>query len=550
MASSAKISQLPLIQYINANTANTYFVGVDIANNITGHLTVTTLASGLFSNNALVVGQNPIIQANTVAQFSGSNPSYIQLNMQNFNSNGSSDFVATSTDGTDTTNYIDMGIQGSADYDPVNATAYYPRDGYLYVQGNVAGQPGGNLIIGTSTTATHVKFVVGGMNNPNTVARMYSNGTTILNNLTVPGTLIANTGTTYFNSSYFNGYLNVINSIYNSSNPLISISAATNGASQLPSNTDYVMQITGKEYLPTRLVMDNFGAGNTYPVFVGRSGRGTAASPTASQSGDTLLRISGNGYGATGFNGIGVGRIDIVATENFTDTNHGSQFVFASTTNGSNTLSTILTMNGQTASFSGNLIATNLTVSGNVLANNFISNTSFINASVQSLTANTVQANTITLANTTINNSIVTTGNVQSNNIIANSATLGTATVNGSIVLSDSGLYQYNTSNNSTVTQTTSKSTGVTCNGRTGQITTSSATLAKGASVTFTVTNNQIISTKDVVIVNIGSGATTATYTMTVTNVSVGSFDVTISNNGAASASDTLVINFAIIRVN
>ena len=201
MASSAKISQLPLIQYINANTANTYFVGVDIANNITGHLTVTTLAQGIFSNNTLVVGQNPIIQTNTVAQFSGSNPSYIQLNMQNFNSNGSSDFVATSTDGTDTTNYIDMGIQGSADYDPVNATAYYPHDGYLYVQGNVAGQPGGNLIIGTSTTGTHIKFTVGGMNNQNTVARLYSNGT-----LSFTGNLLFSDGTTQNTAAASNAY--------------------------------------------------------------------------------------------------------------------------------------------------------------------------------------------------------------------------------------------------------------------------------------------------------------------------------------------------------
>ena len=48
----------------------------------------------------------------------------------------------------------------------------------------------------------------------------------------------------------------------------------------------------------------------------------------------------------------------------------------------------------------------------------------------------------------------------------------------------------------------------------------------------------------------IASGATTATYTIAVTNVSVGSFDITLTNNGAANASDALVINFAIIRVN
>ena len=118
------------------------------------------------------------------------------------------------------------------------------------------------------------------------------------------------------------------------------------------------------------------------------------------------------------------------------------------------------------------------------------------------------------------------------------------------MVLTGSGLYQYSTSNNSTVTQATSKSTGVVCNGRTGQITTNSATLAKGASVAFTVTNNQVISTKDVVIVNIASGATAATYGVSVTAVNAaGSFIITISNNSSSAQADTLVINFAIIRV-
>ena len=49
----------------------------------------------------------------------------------------------------------------------------------------------------------------------------------------------------------------------------------------------------------------------------------------------------------------GVARMDIVATENFTDTAHGAQIVFSSTINGSNTLNQIATLSGNTATFTG-----------------------------------------------------------------------------------------------------------------------------------------------------------------------------------------------------
>jgi hypothetical protein len=107
--------------------------------------------------------------------------------------------------------------------------------------------------------------------------------------------------------------------------------------------------------------------------------------------------------------------------------------------------------------------------------------------------------------------------------------------------------------NNATVTQLTNKATTVTANGRTGQITTNSANINKGASVKFTVNNNYITSAKDIVIVNIASGASIP-YSVTVNNISAaGSFDISIGNldstPSGANAADTLVINFAVIRV-
>ena len=107
--------------------------------------------------------------------------------------------------------------------------------------------------------------------------------------------------------------------------------------------------------------------------------------------------------------------------------------------------------------------------------------------------------------------------------------------------------YDY-TQNNATVTQQTSKATPVTCNGRTGQITTSNSSLAKGSAVTFRV-NNTFVSQYDTVIVNIKSGATIDSYAICVSAVNTNLFDITLSNNGSGALTDTLVINFAVIKV-
>ena len=133
-----------------------------------------------------------------------------------------------------------------------------------------------------------------------------------------------------------------------------------------------------------------------------------------------------------------------------------------------------------------------------------------------------------------------------------------TVAVNTSVVTVNTNLtvantIQYNASiNNGTVTQLTSKSTAVTLNGRTGQITTNNAPLNKGVAVQFTVNNNFIVSAKDVVIVNIASGASVG-YDISINSVTPGSFIVNLHNSDStpsgSNASDTLVINFAIIRV-
>jgi hypothetical protein len=182
--STVKITDLPVINYLQANTAQTVFLGVDIPTYTTYQFTATTLASGLYSNNPLAVGNNQILFPNTIAQFSGNVASYMQVNQQNFSNVGTSDYIITADTGNNTTGYIDLGINNSQ-WNPVAAqqTAQYPLDGYLVVQGD--GIAVGNLVIGTITQNANVVFAVGGLLSSNIVATMTANGLAMNTNTSI-----------------------------------------------------------------------------------------------------------------------------------------------------------------------------------------------------------------------------------------------------------------------------------------------------------------------------------------------------------------------------
>jgi len=177
--STVKISQLPNLPSIAANTSNTLFLGVDLPTGVTGKFTATTLANQLYSNNSLIVGNSQILLPNTIGQFVLSGNSYVQLNMVNANDNGTFDIVVTANTGNDSTYFFDAGF-ANKNYEPGLSfnnigNAVSPLDGYVYVQGNTGTTPGGNLIIGTTTANTSLKFIVGGGSSANIVAYISSN---------------------------------------------------------------------------------------------------------------------------------------------------------------------------------------------------------------------------------------------------------------------------------------------------------------------------------------------------------------------------------------
>jgi len=105
----------------------------------------------------------------------------------------------------------------------------------------------------------------------------------------------------------------------------------------------------------------------------------------------------------------------------------------------------------------------------------------------------------------------------------------------------------YTTDAQGTVTQATSKSTAVTLNKSAGQITMNNASLASVTNVTFTLTNS-FISANDVLILNVGAGATAGAYNCWVSGLSAGSASITLRNISGGTLSEAVVINFALIH--
>lgn len=148
--------------------------------------------------------------ANVIFNGGGFANGYAQLNIQNVDSVGtlnSADFIATAPNGTDSTHYIDMGINGN-NWSSGSWTVSGPNDGYVYINQ-------GNLTLGTDTLGTTVKVHVGGTLAGNVVGTFNSNGLSVAGNVT--GTYFIGDGSQLTNlpgggSSYSNvnvaAYLN------------------------------------------------------------------------------------------------------------------------------------------------------------------------------------------------------------------------------------------------------------------------------------------------------------------------------------------------------
>jgi len=104
----------------------------------------------------------------------------------------------------------------------------------------------------------------------------------------------------------------------------------------------------------------------------------------------------------------------------------------------------------------------------------------------------------------------------------------------------------YGTGAGGTVTQITSKATGVTLSKSTGQITMDAAALAGDTTVSFTLTNTAIEATDLVLIWHVSAG-TLGSYTVTATPAA-GSATVVVRNITTGSLSEAIVLKFAVFK--
>jgi hypothetical protein len=105
----------------------------------------------------------------------------------------------------------------------------------------------------------------------------------------------------------------------------------------------------------------------------------------------------------------------------------------------------------------------------------------------------------------------------------------------------------YATGAGGTVTQATSKATGVTLNKVCGTITMNGAALAAATAVSFTLTNSTIAAT-DMVVLNIIGTATNGAYVVNTDAISAGSCVITLRNLTAGSLSEAVGIRFGVFN--
>lgn len=114
----------------------------------------------------------------------------------------------------------------------------------------------------------------------------------------------------------------------------------------------------------------------------------------------------------------------------------------------------------------------------------------------------------------------------------------------GNAIVTGPGVLGYGTGSGGTVTQATSKTTGVTLNKTNGTITTTNAALGGGSTAKFTVTNSTVSITDVIVAV-----ARNGNYSVRVSDLAAGSFALNLKNETGGSLSDAVIINFAVLNV-
>jgi hypothetical protein len=476
-----------------ANTA-TNFAGIDVSGIVTGNVANGVYAGMLYNTtsntwvmdigNSVGITSDQIFATNIIANANlhlgnASNDydfpnallqgdvnvdTYGQFVLKNHSqtANASADIVAVANNGDDSGYYIDMGINSNV-YSNVGYTVTGPNDGYLYVNG-------GNLVIGTQTTAKVIKFFTDGTDNVSNV-RMTVNSTglsvvgnvtannMISTNATIGGTVSAAGNITGGNLLAPAGILSVSGNItgLNVNTTIVSATGNVRGGNI---NTTGIVSATGN------IVGGNLTTGAQVVATGNVTGGNIITSGAVSATGAVLAigNVTGGNVN-TGGNVIVSGLVSAVGNviggnlvgQNLTagrvaivgsgkEVSDDAEFTYNSTTN-------VLSVAGNVnaANFNGNVVSTgNISTTGNVTGNYFIGNGSQLTGVITTITPNALSS-TVHIAATTVGN----TANIITDATTANTAnTIVVRDANGSINVNGWVINARTTATSTTLTST------------------------------------------------------------------------------------------------
>ena len=340
--------------------------------------------------------------ANALFQYGGSQNNFLQAVTQNANTGNvaSTDIVAVANNGSDSVNYIDMGITGSGYAQPAYGLTK-GNDGYLIVAGNALATYGGNLVISTYTQRDII-FALNGGNVSNEVARFRSN----------TNTFVVTSGTV--SSSYITGAVVV--------NGGMGIAGAVNTNGQIAT--------TAGLNVGTTAIVNNLIANAT--VFGGNIN--TSGTATV----QNLIVNAAASFGNLVIPGTVTANNFVSNLNIYTSTiNTGGLATLASLVVNVNTTTNSLNVTGaaEVSSFISNNLSTTATlnVTGLALVNSLVSNNNVFGATLQSSGVTTVNS---LVSNTNVFGSTAqTSGTALFNAVVSNTnVTTGTLNTTGTAV--------------------------------------------------------------------------------------------------------------------